>query len=142
MPTGAADNFAHESYGDISGVSFYGPAVKGFRDDRFPVSDRFIDPLFRAVLDRAALERTKAPKLVTDWNALTGWRDASGFLELPLADVAELIDGLAAVTTADLAPHAAEFAVTPDECLRCASAISRFLRERVSSGRQVYVERD
>ena len=143
MPTGAADNFAHGSYGDISGVTFYGPAVNGFWDDSFPVSDRFIDPLFRAVLDRAELvERTKAPKLVTEWNELTGWRDASGIVELPPADVTDLIDGLASVTTADVAAHAAEFAVTADECLRCATASSGFLRERVSSGRQIYVERD
>jgi hypothetical protein len=64
MPTGAADNFAHGTYGDISGVTFYGPPVNGFWEDSFPVSDRFFDPLFRAILDRAErVERTNVPRM-------------------------------------------------------------------------------
>ncbi len=35
---------------------FYGPPVSGSWTDRLDVSDQFIDPLFRAVLDRAWTE--------------------------------------------------------------------------------------
>ena len=102
------------------------------------MSDRFIDPLFRAILDRAE----QAPRLAVEWSAMTGWTDATGTIELPLVDVTELIDALAAVSKSDLAPHVAQFAVTPEECLRCASAIAGFLRDRIGRGPQVYVERD
>src|SRR4051812_22037667 len=143
MPTGAADNFTHGTYGDIGGVTFYGPPVKGFWEDSFPVSDRFIDPLFRAILDRAErVEATKVPRMAAEWNALTGWTDAAGTIELPLVDVTELIGALVAVSEVDLTPHVAEFAVTSAECLRCASALASFLRDRVGRGLQVYVERD
>jgi hypothetical protein len=73
---------------------------------------------------------------------LTGWTYAAGTIELPLVDVTELIGALAAVTEVDLTLHVAEFAVTPEECLRCASALASFLRERVGRGLQVYVVRD
>jgi hypothetical protein len=143
MSTAGAHNFAHGTYGDISGVVFYGPAVKGFWEDSFPVSDRFIEPLFRAIVNRAELvERAKVPGLVAEWTELTGWRDAAGMVELPAVDVSELIGALAAISKADLAPHAAEWAVTPDECLRCAAAIAGFLGDRVRRGLQIYIERD
>lgn len=142
MPIGGTDNFAHGTYGDTSGVVFYGPQINGFWRDSFPVSDRFIDPLFRAILDRAKLsKRSKVPRGTAEWMALTGWRDTIGRTELPAADVIELIEALTAISRADLDPHVAEFAVTPDECLRCASAMCGFLRERVGAGHRVYIER-
>ena len=49
-----AEDFSHGSYGDYSGVSFYGPPENGFWFDRLAVSDRFIRPLFLAILDRSA----------------------------------------------------------------------------------------
>ncbi|HEV7298036.1 MAG TPA: hypothetical protein VGN72_01635 [Tepidisphaeraceae bacterium] len=142
MPTADTDNFAHGTYGDDSGVVFYGPPVEGFWDDSLPVSDRFIHPLFCAALDRAQREDAAIPKVVADWNTLTGWADAysAGTQELTDSDAAELIHLLARVTESDLMPHVA--GVTTQECVRCAAAIAEFLRSRTESGAAVYIEDD
>src|SRR3954468_8023838 len=48
------DKFAHGyHYGDYSGVVWFGPPTDGFWLDRLAVSDCYIGPLFRGILDRA-----------------------------------------------------------------------------------------
>lgn len=142
MSTEHADNFAHGTYGDDGGVVFYGPTVKGFWEDRLAVSDLFVRPLFRAVLERAWRgNATGAPKVVVDWNGLTGWADAAGVQELPHPDARDLITVLAGVAAADLVPHL-DKGGTPEQYLRCASVIGEFLRDHVDRGLPLYIERD
>jgi hypothetical protein len=56
-----AEDFSHGSYGDYSGVVFYGPPTNGFWLDRLAVSDRYIAPLFAAVLDRSREKSVRRP---------------------------------------------------------------------------------
>jgi hypothetical protein len=133
------DNFAHGAYGDDAGVVFYGPPVSGWWDDRLDVSSRFIEPIFNAIIDRSFAGAT-LPRIVAEWNALTGWRDAEGPQEIPPADAIALIDALSQIDENDTAPHLC--GNTSEQCVRCAGVIARFLRERVGSGRAVYIEDD
>jgi len=134
------DEFAHGTYGDYSGVVFYGPPEDGLWTDRLAVSSRYLGPLFHAILTRARLsgERGEVPKLVQEWNEVEGWADATAIVPVALADAEELIDALSKVAASDVAEHCA--GATPEQCLRCASVISRFLGSRIA--RRVYIEAD
>ena len=143
MGTENSRAFAHGTYGDISGVTFYGPPVEGFWEDRVEVSDRFIGPLFGAISERAQREEPMlVPALVAAWIDLSGWTDANGRVELQPEEVADFTHRLEAVTVADLARHVRSSAVTCEECLQCAEGIIEFLRERVRRADRVYIERD
>src|SRR5688500_21922 len=124
------EEFAHGSYGDYSGVVFYGPPTSGFWFDRFAVSDEFIGPLFRAALDRASASSggAQSPRLMSAWALLEGWAAADGMAELAHRDVEELLQALAAVRAEDLVPHCA--ARGPNRCLQCVSALQAYLRAR------------
>jgi hypothetical protein len=50
------EEFTYGSYGDYSGVIFYGPPTDGGGLDRLAVSDRYIDPLFCGILERGRRE--------------------------------------------------------------------------------------
>lgn len=132
-------DFVHGTYGDDSGVVFYGPPVHGFRDDQLVVSTRYIRPLFRAIIDRAG-ERT--PRVVAQRNQMTGWAASTGIQELSSSDAMELAAALEDLREADLVSHAGETAVNGEDCMRCASEISRFLRHRVKQAQAVYIESD
>lgn len=134
-----ADNFAHGTYGDEVGVVFYGPPVSRRWDDRLEVSVRFIEGIFNAIIDRS-FTGAALPRIVAEWNALTGWRDADGPQEIPAGDAMALIDALSQIRESDAAPHVC--GTTSEQCVRCAGAIARFLGERVDSGRAVYIEYD
>ena len=137
------DEFAHgRHYGDYSGVVFYGPPTNGFWLDRLAASDIYIGPLFRAVLDRSWQQfgGQAVPRLVSEWNTLGGWAAAAGITEVPPGDAEALVAALARVTAADLAPHCA--GCTPDECLRCGSAVREFLAGRLARGVPVFIEDD
>jgi hypothetical protein len=137
--TADTGEFAHGTYADDSGVVFYGPPVKGFWEDFLEVSDKFIDPLFRAILDRAwGAEGSTLPAVVAQWNELTGWRDATGMVELSPADARELVGALANVSEADLAPHLVA-GLPVDAYLRCATVTAEFLRDRLDRGVRVYI---
>ncbi|VTT98060.1 Uncharacterized protein OS=Chamaesiphon minutus PCC 6605 GN=Cha6605_2846 PE=4 SV=1 [Gemmataceae bacterium] len=133
----ASVEFAHGVlYGDYSGVVFYGEPNKGYWTDRLDVSDRFIDPLFRAVLDRAWAESggELVPRLASDWNTLEGWAGcAIGVTEVAGRDAEDLMAAFGEVTAADLDPHVAGASV--EDCLRCAGVIREFVRERLARGR-------
>lgn len=130
------ESFAHGTYGDDSGVTFNGPPEKGFFFDTLAVSNRFIVPLFDAILVRGERAAEFAvPKVVREWNDGGGW----GGQLLP-NDVAELTNALASVVAEDIASHRNGADVA--KCLRCALAISEFLTERVGRGLQVYIEPD
>ena len=76
-----SDKFTHgKLYGDYFGVTFYGPPIDGLWKDRLDVSDRFVDPLFQALLDRASGENgvQRVPTLVMDWNTLQ-WMGRRGW---------------------------------------------------------------
>jgi hypothetical protein len=140
----STDEFAHGyKYGDYSGVVFYGPPANSLWRDRLAVSDTYIGPLLGAVLDRSWRESggEAVPRLASEWNTLDGWAAAgAGITELPPAAAEELVAALARVTAADLAPHCA--GCTPDECLRCGSAVREFLASRLARGVPLFVEDD
>jgi hypothetical protein len=135
---GSAENFAHGTYADDSGVVFYGPPMDERWSDRLPVSDRFIEPLFKALLDRA--KPGKAPTLVAEWNEHKGCANATGIQKVPRSDATEFLVAFGLLTVADVTPHVA--GVTSDQCLQCAAAIAEFLRDRIDRGLDVYIEDD
>ena len=136
------DEFAHGSYGDDWGVTFYGPPNDGFWEDYLAVSKRFVQPLFNAVLDRFVNQggAAKAPRLVTEWNEISGWADQTEKQEVNAEDAKELIAAISDVVIADLAEHCA--GCTPDECVRCASVICQFLQSHIDRGVAVYIQND
>jgi hypothetical protein len=139
----ASENeFAHGSYGDESGLTFYGPPVDGFWLDRLLVSDRFIRPLFIAVLEQFQKgERTSdVPKIVAEWNKLEGWTEITGIQEIAREDGEQLIAALVAVSLVSLSDIVSDTAVTPSECVRCASAISDFLASHLAANWPIYIE--
>jgi hypothetical protein len=136
-----AEDFAHGSYGDYSGVVFYGPPTAGFWLDRLAISDRFLTPLFSAILDRSwSGSGVRVPQLVQDWNGCQGWIDAGEVLELGRPGAVILLEALAALAPAGVAPYCA--GCTPGECLRCAAAIRQFLGERLVRGGSLFIEKD
>lgn len=114
-----AEDFSHGSYGDYSGAAFYGPPTNGFWFDRLAVSDRYLSPLFAAVLDRSQARGSEPPQLVRDWNALDGWIAADGIVEMPRPAAEELLHALTNLTAADVYPYCA--GCTADDCfeVRC-----------------------
>lgn len=89
----APEDFSHGSYGDYSGVVFYGPPADGFWFDRIAISDRFIRPLFLALINQSSpgSEKLPAPKLVQEWNTLVGWVTAGTIVEIRRPEIEELI---------------------------------------------------
>lgn len=141
MTTADAGRFAHGQYGDLSGVVFSGPPVVGGRPDRLAVSDRFINPLFSAVLDRSVEDAAAAlPRVVAEWLEITGWAGASGARAVSPADARDLAAALARIAEPDVAPHVA--GATADACVRCAAVIVAFVLGRIDRGLPLYVEAD
>jgi hypothetical protein len=135
--------FAHGyHYGDYSGVILYGPPAAGLWLDRLAVSDRYIDPLLRGILDRAWRESggERVPRLASDWNTLSGWVAGGGPVPVPPTDAAEFAAALAQLTPTDLAEHCA--GCTVEECLRCAGVIREFINSRLARGAGVFIEDD
>ena len=95
---------------------------------RLAVSDCYIGPLFRGILDRAWRESggERMPRLASDWNTLEGW--AAGGRQVPVvpADAAEFAEALAQLSPADVAEHCA--GCTVEECLRSAAVVREFPR--------------
>jgi hypothetical protein len=136
--------FAHGfHYGDFSGVVFYGPPFNGFWLDRLAVSDCYIGPLFRAILDREWRESggESLLKVLSEWNTLTGWADiGAGIVPLTSQEAEELCLALSRTTAEDLAIHVAGVTVT--DCLECAAAIRAFIHNRLVEGKTVSIEND
>jgi hypothetical protein len=139
---GSNGEFAHGSYGDDSGVIFYAGPPDHPMTERLIVSDRFVDALFRAVLDRAARIGASGgiPRLVDEWNRVEGWVDGFEAVEVPQADARGLLTALKGVSLADLAPH--NWGTTPADCLRCAAAIAAFVEPVLAKGGSVYLQHD
>jgi len=136
-----AADFAHGSYGDYAGMAFYGPPADGFWLDRLAVSERFVHPLFCGILDRSsALGGDRAPSLVRDWNLGEGWVKADRSVEVLRRDAVVLLDALAGLTVADVAPYCS--GCTPEECVQCASVIRQFVGQRLTRGLTVFVENE
>jgi hypothetical protein len=136
--------FAHGfHYGDYSGVVFYGPPTEGFWLDRLAVSDAYIDPLFRTILDRFWHETggEDTPRIVSEWNTLTGWAEIGAGIVLVLPQEAQaLASALGAVTVADLTPHVA--GTTVEECRRCAEVIRTFIYAHLVKSLDLFIESD
>jgi hypothetical protein len=135
-----AEDFSHGSYGDYSGVVFYGPPTNGFWLDRLAVSDIYIDPLFRGILDRAWRESDgeRIPRLAADWNTGEGWVADGGPVPVAGDDAAELIGALAQLDPADVAEHCA--GCTAEKCLRCASVVQDFIGTRLARGVSLFIK--
>jgi hypothetical protein len=132
-------DFSFGSYGDYAGVVFCGPPVDGFWRDRLEVSSRYIDPLFRAILDCSRTENSEPPpQLVQDWNAIAGWAFSDEVVELRYPEVERFISALAALTAPDLLPYCA--GSSPEECLDCSAQIRQFLSERMERGVNLFIE--
>jgi hypothetical protein len=135
------EDFAHgKHYGDYSGVVFYGPQTNGFWLDRLAVSNCYIDPLFRGVLDRASRESGGGgvPRLAADWNALEGWKAGSGPVAIAQEDAAEFAEALAQLGSRDVAEYC--WGCTVDECLRCAAVVREFICSRLARGVNLFIE--
>jgi hypothetical protein len=140
-PMETTDRFSHGTYGDDSGVCFCAITADVSSDHRLAVSDRFIGPLFSAIIDRSqSVGLSIAPKLVTAWNSLSGWADGSGIQPIDQTDADELANALALVSTSDVQPHLA--GVTSEECVRCGQAIADFLRYGLSHSMPLFIEDD
>jgi hypothetical protein len=139
---GSNGEFAHGSYGDDSGAIFYAGPPDDPMTERLIISDRFVDALFRAVLDRAVRIGAAGgmPRLVDEWNRLEGWNDGFEAVEVPQADARDLLTALSAVSLADLAPYS--WGTTPADCLRCAAAIAAFVEPVLARGECVYLQND
>lgn len=129
------NEFAHGTYGDIAGVTFSGPPRNGFWDDNLAVSERFIFPLFNAILNRS----DDPPQVVTEWASLGGWTDESR-VELAPAAVIALVLALEKLAEIDVAPYCE--AATTDECIRCATSIRAFINDHLARGSQIFLQRD
>jgi hypothetical protein len=136
------DEFAHGfHYGDYFGILFYGPPTDGYWLDRLAVSNIYMGPLFRAILDRSWQESggDNVPRLVSEWNTLEGWSNiGAGKTEVPPTVAKELVAAFDRITVDDLALHCA--GCTPDECLRCGAAVREFLASRLAQG--LFIEVD
>jgi hypothetical protein len=135
--------FAHGyHYGDYSGVVLYGPPTDGFWLDRLAVSDCYIGPLFRGILDRAwrELGGEGVPRLASEWNTLEGWAAGGGPVPVAPADAAEFAEALSQLGPADVAEHCA--GCTVEECLRCAAVVREFIGSRLARGVSLFIEDD
>jgi hypothetical protein len=137
------DKFANGyHYGDYSGVVWYGPPTEGFWLDRLAVSDCYIGPLFRGVLDRCWKESggEQVPRLASEWNTLEGWAAASGRVPVQSVDAAEFAEALARLGPADVVEHCA--GCTVEECLECAKIVRGFIGNHLSRGVGLFIEDD
>jgi hypothetical protein len=132
----------HDHYGDYSGVVFYGPPHHDEWRDRLAISDRFIDPLFTGILDRAqrAVPHAQVPRAVLEWNTLEGWASGRGPRRIASTDAADLASALAHLTPDDVAEHGA--GCTVDECMRCAGVLREFIEGRLARGHSLFIEDD
>src|ERR1051325_6970912 len=125
----AEDNeYSGRGYGDDTGVTFYGPPANGFWSDAISISDSYIAPIFRAILDQPLRGTISPPmpKLIMDWNCERGWRDASGIVEISRQDAEEFLTALLAVSTGELQmPRGID---SPERYLHCAAHICTFLQ--------------
>jgi hypothetical protein len=134
-----SDDFSHGSFGDYSGAVFHGPPRNGFWLDRFAVSSRFIDPLFAAVIDRYG-RWDSVPRLIQEWNTLTGWMDSHRPEEISRLDALSFLEALAGLSEDDIARQAPSMSIA--EALRCSVAIRGFIVERLNRDDKIYVERE
>jgi hypothetical protein len=131
-------DFGPGSYGDYSGLCFYGPPTNGFWFTEFGASFIYLEPLFRAIFDRARVSRTPVPKLVEQWNQCK--LDADEIIEVPAAEISDLLAALSKVTAADLESHCCSMASNTGDCLSCASHLAQFLNERLAKKEPVFFE--
>ena len=137
----ATKRFSHGSYGDESGVVFSSGASNVSSSDHLAISDRFIGPLFSAIIDQSHSETQRTvPRLVAEWNSLSGWTEHSGRQLIDPVDVNELAQALARVSAAQVQRHVA--GTTPEECVECALVIAGFLREQLANELPLYIEDD
>ncbi len=137
------NKFAHGiQYGDQSGVTWYGPPSAGFWLDQLAVSRRYIDPLFRGILDRSGngLDREQVPQLVAEWNCLKGWAAMNGPAPVMTQDAVSFAEALARLKNDDIAKHCHGSSV--DECLECAAKIRKFIEDHVLRGVELFIEYD
>jgi hypothetical protein len=137
------NEFAHRyHYGDYSGVIFYGPPTDGFWLDQLAVSNCYIGPLFRGILDRVWRESggEGLPCIVSEWNTLTGWTNGGGPVPVSADDAAGFIHALVQLDPCDVAQHCA--GCTVEECLRCAGVIREFIGSRLDRGLSPFIEND
>jgi len=132
-------NFSYGTYGDVHGVDFWGPPQDGFWNDCLPVSDRFVEPLFRAVLERAMETGRVSPRLVAEWNSCTGWTEATTRVQVPPQDAQDMVEALRSLSRSDAAVHCREADV--QDILRCADVVAEFLATRLASGFALFISR-
>ena len=127
--------FAHGTYGDDAGVTFYGPHKDGFNSEYLMVSDRYISPIFATLISRGT-----APKFVTEWSQCDGWMDAEKRARVADPDVVQLAQALTDFIEEQVAPHCEGTA--PDQCVKCAAVMRAFLLDLAGRGEPVFIERD
>ncbi len=133
------NEFAFGSYGDYSGIVFYGGPTNGFWLDSLSISDRFMYYLFGLVVRRCfAGKMERMPRLAQEWNECTGWDDG-GIVEMNRADAEELLTAFSGITYEEFS--GSECCESVEDCFRCVAAIQRFIRERLAAGSRVYIER-
>ena len=132
-------DFGPGSYGDYSGLSFLGTPTNGFWFTEFSASFIYLEPLFRAILDRAEVSRASIPKLVQQWNQCR--LDAEKIVEVPAAEIDDLLAALSKVTAVDLESHCENVGGSnTGDCLSCASHLARFLNERLAKKEAVFIQ--
>jgi hypothetical protein len=128
-------------YGDYSGVVFYGPPLEYLWIDRLAVSDCYIEPLFRGVLDREWQNSggEQIPRLVKEWLTLTGWCAGGQVLVTP-KEAVEFTTALGQLNSSDVSDHC--HGCTVEDCLRCAVVIREFIEKRLARGIDIFIEND
>ena len=133
-----SEAFAFGGYGDWSGVSFYGPPEKGFWLDRLDISDRFIDPIFSAILSKS--EKQELPQVIKDWCELSAWCDVGGeILELSSKETNDLIYALSSLDKDDL-ELIGDRTESVDDCLACIIEILKFFQGHQQKGKPIFIE--
>lgn len=131
--------FAHGyAYGDYSGVVFSTLPTLGRAGARLAISNGYLRPLFLSILE-STRESECVPKLVDEWNTLTGWCGVGvGKVELTEQLAIEIERAIGAVTRANLIAHLEHADV--EDCLRCAQCVVAFICEQVTRGLSLFIE--
>jgi hypothetical protein len=134
-----ASNFSYGTYGDDIGVDFWGPPQGGFWIDCLPISDRFVEPLFIAIMRAAERTTRPVPRVVAEWNDCSGWTESTTPAELSRQDAQALVDALVSLSLEDLPACIA--GATAQDCIRCAQLLATFLSSQLSHGESLFISR-
>ena len=102
--------------------------------------DWIAGPLFDGIAERYKRDPPLGtlPRLASEWMTLTGWVDSQEIVLVPPHDAREFEEALSGLSSDDVAKHCTDCNV--DECLSHATAVREFIRERLGSCEDLFIE--